>query len=164
MCTAIEFRAKTMQCMDEQMKNARLDNKSAEVITSQPQGIGNITNLNKYVFLSGNFCVFSFHNLSRRWTVHRRIFTNWWYSGKFWGIFQQPSSDEYVHKTGENETSKSVFFNLLTKCTEISYGFTSEVIDCWTVHFYHDLPEQLSILSFISANQSVDHTWLVTSN
>ena len=47
-----------MKFMDEQMKNCRLDNTSAEVITSQPQGIGNITNLNKYVHLSGMVVLF----------------------------------------------------------------------------------------------------------
>uniref|UniRef100_A0A1I7WZ88 Autophagy-related protein 2 n=1 Tax=Heterorhabditis bacteriophora TaxID=37862 RepID=A0A1I7WZ88_HETBA len=39
--------------MDEQMKNCQQEGKSAETITSQPQGMGSITNLNKFLNIKG---------------------------------------------------------------------------------------------------------------
>ncbi|VDO44022.1 unnamed protein product [Haemonchus placei] len=50
MCTAIEFR---VRFMDEQMRNCQQEGRSAETITSQPQGMGSIANLNKFMDMSG---------------------------------------------------------------------------------------------------------------
>ncbi|KAK5976929.1 hypothetical protein GCK32_001582 [Trichostrongylus colubriformis] len=53
MCTAIEIRIKEVRFMDEQMRNCQQEGRSAETITSQPQGMGSIANLNKFMDMSG---------------------------------------------------------------------------------------------------------------
>ncbi|PIO77569.1 hypothetical protein TELCIR_00331 [Teladorsagia circumcincta] len=53
MCTAIEVRIKEVRFMDEQMRNCQQEGRSAETITSQPQGMGSIANLNKFMDMSG---------------------------------------------------------------------------------------------------------------
>ncbi|KHJ95703.1 hypothetical protein OESDEN_04346 [Oesophagostomum dentatum] len=53
LCTAIEIRLKEVRFMDEQMRNCQREGKSAETITSQPQGMGSIANLNKFIDMSG---------------------------------------------------------------------------------------------------------------
>ncbi|VDM74696.1 unnamed protein product [Strongylus vulgaris] len=53
LCTAIEVRLKEVSFMDEQMRNCQQEGRSAETITSQPQGMGSIANLNKFIDMSG---------------------------------------------------------------------------------------------------------------
>ncbi|PAV92130.1 hypothetical protein WR25_26401 [Diploscapter pachys] len=53
MCTALEVRIEKAQFLDEQMHNCMQDRQDLNTITSQPQGIGSVTNLNKYITLSG---------------------------------------------------------------------------------------------------------------
>ncbi|ETN84468.1 hypothetical protein NECAME_06871, partial [Necator americanus] len=53
LCTAIEIRLKEVRFMDEQMRNCQQEGRSAETITSQPQGMGSIANLNKFIDMSG---------------------------------------------------------------------------------------------------------------
>ncbi|CAJ0609902.1 unnamed protein product [Cylicocyclus nassatus] len=53
LCTAIEIRMKEVSFMDEQMRNCQQEGRSAETITSQPQGMGSIANLNKFIDMSG---------------------------------------------------------------------------------------------------------------
>ncbi|CAD6188733.1 unnamed protein product [Caenorhabditis auriculariae] len=53
MCTALEFRIEKIQFMDEQMRACEQEHQSSDSITSQPHGIGNITNLNKFLVING---------------------------------------------------------------------------------------------------------------
>ncbi|RCN53519.1 ATG protein [Ancylostoma caninum] len=53
LCTAVEIRLKEVRFMDEQMRNCQQEGRSAETITSQPQGMGSIANLNKFIDMSG---------------------------------------------------------------------------------------------------------------
>ncbi|CAI5453924.1 unnamed protein product [Caenorhabditis angaria] len=65
MSTALEVRCETIRFMDEQMRACQQDQQSAENITSQPHGIGNITNLNKFVTIDGlSFHTDVFSNIS----------------------------------------------------------------------------------------------------
>ncbi|KJH43951.1 hypothetical protein DICVIV_10035 [Dictyocaulus viviparus] len=52
-CTAIEIRLHKIRFMDEQMRNCQQEGSSTETITSQPQGMGSIANLNKFMDISG---------------------------------------------------------------------------------------------------------------
>lgn len=50
--------------MDEQMRNCQQEGRSAETITSQPQGMGSIANLNKFIDMSGMGCSGQFDFIS----------------------------------------------------------------------------------------------------
>uniref|UniRef100_A0A0K0DNL6 Autophagy-related protein 2 n=1 Tax=Angiostrongylus cantonensis TaxID=6313 RepID=A0A0K0DNL6_ANGCA len=53
MCTAIEIRIGKVRFIDEQMRNCQQEGGSTETITNQPQGMGSIANLNKFMDISG---------------------------------------------------------------------------------------------------------------
>ncbi|KAJ1355427.1 hypothetical protein KIN20_012824 [Parelaphostrongylus tenuis] len=53
MCTAIEIRIGKVLFVDEQMRNCQQEGRSTETITNQPQGMGSIANLNKFMDISG---------------------------------------------------------------------------------------------------------------